>query len=394
MTDSLDALQRNRQKCQDGAPLAGDVDSLRVLMVTPRYFPYVGGVENHVYQVARRLATRGVNVTVLTTDPSGYLIAEEKVEGVQIRRVWARPSQRDYYFAPGIYREITRGPWNVVHVQSYHTLVAPLAMFAALRAGLPYIVTFHGGGHSSSLRNAMRGVQQMGLRPLLARAARLVALARFEIEYFGKQLHLPRERFALIPNGADIVTSGERHGPRDANLIASVGRLERYKGHQRMIAALPYILARRPDARLWIAGSGPYEPALRRLAKQLGVEAHVEVRAIPASEREMMAEELSRAALVTLLSEYETQPIAVLEALALGCPVLVADTSGMSELAEQGLARAIPLHSTPQEVAAAVLNQLEHAGVPSGLELPTWDGCTRDLLALYQAVVRSVLCVS
>ncbi|HRW05233.1 MAG TPA: glycosyltransferase, partial [Caldilineaceae bacterium] len=75
---------------------------LRVLMVTPRYFPYMGGVENHVYQVARRLAHAGTDVTVLTTDPSRELQAAEEVAGVKIRRVVAWPAERDYYFAPQI----------------------------------------------------------------------------------------------------------------------------------------------------------------------------------------------------------------------------------------------------------------------------------------------------
>ena len=128
--------------------------SLRMLMATPRYFPFMGGVENHVYEVARRLARQGVDITVLTTDTSGQLPADELSEGIKIRRVRAWPTQRDYYFAPDVYRLIRRGDWDIVHIQSYHTLVAPLAMLAARRARIPYVLTFHGGGHSSRLRNA------------------------------------------------------------------------------------------------------------------------------------------------------------------------------------------------------------------------------------------------
>ena len=144
-------------------------------------------------------------------------------------------------------------------------------MLAALRAGIPYVVTFHGGGHSSRLRNALRGAQQRLLRPLLARAERLVAVAEFEIGHFGERLHLPPERFALIPNGSDLPRVSPRSDADEAPagpLIASIGRLERYKGHHRLIAALPLILAAQPDARLWIAGTGPYEDALRALARQ------------------------------------------------------------------------------------------------------------------------------
>ena len=238
------------------------VDPLRILMVTPRYLPEMGGVENHVFQVAGRLAQAGVKVTVLTTDREGNLPSNELENGVRVKRVRAWPARRDYYFAPGIYKYIQECTWDLVHIQSYHTLVAPLAMLAARRAKLPYILTFHGGGHSFRLRNAARGSQLTLLRPLLAHAERLVILAHFEETYYTEKLHLPAERFALIPNGADLPRSVNKLTQKyDGTLIASVGRLERYKGHQRIIAALPAILKVKPDVQLWVAGRGPYESA-------------------------------------------------------------------------------------------------------------------------------------
>ncbi len=365
-------------------------------MVTPRYFPFMGGVENHVYEVARRLARLGVDITVLTTDPGGRLPADELSDGIRIRRVRAWPAQRDYYFAPDIYRLIRDGQWDIVHVQSYHTLVAPLAMLAAQRARIPYVMTFHGGGHSSQLRNTLRGVQWSLLRPLIARAKRLIAVAEFEIEFWGQKFGVPADRFVVIPNGADLppLTRSGREVSIGRPVIASIGRLERYKGHQRIIAALPYILEQCPDVQLWIAGTGPYESTLRDLAKELNVLDHVEIRAVPISERVRMAGEVSQAALVVLLSEYETHPIAVLEAIALGRPALVAATSGLNEIAGKGLATAIPLDSTPRQVAEAVLDQLRQPHVPPPFKLPTWDECATDLFTLYQQVVRESVCAS
>ena len=361
---------------------------MRILMVTPRYHPEMGGVENHVSQVAGRLAHAGVQITVLTTDRQGNLKSEELENGVRIQRVRAWPARRDYYFAPGIYKTIQRGKWDLVHVQSYHTLVAPLAMLAARRAKLPYLLTFHGGGHSFRLRNAARGTQLRLLRPLLAHAERLITLAHFEKAYYSEKLHLPAERFALIPNGADLPNPARKsHQINDETLIASVGRLERYKGHQRIIAALPSILKEKPDVKLWIAGRGPYESTLRSLVKKLGVEDQVRFQAIPPEDRERMAQELACASLLVSLSEFETHPIAVLEALALGCPALVADTSGLSELCQQGLARGIPLDSTPEQVAAAVLEQLRSPMIPDKVDLPSWDDCARGLLHLYTGIL-------
>ncbi len=377
-------------------PLDLEHDALRVLFVTPRYFPYTGGVETHVAQVARRMARAGVTTAVLTTDLRGTLPREEQIDGVTVRRVRAYPANSDIYLAPDLYRMVTPGEWDIVHVQSYHTLVAPLAMFAAWRAKLPYVVTFHGGGHSSRLRHALRGAQHWMLRPLLAHARRLIAVAQFEIEFWSKRLKLPVDRFVCIPNGADLpqLPGGAKPARTDGTLIASVGRLERYKGHQQVIKALPYILPQVPDAHLWIAGAGPYESDLKQLAHKLNVADRVEIRAVPANERARMAEELSQAAVVMLLSEYETHPIAVLEAAALGRPVLVADTSGLRELADRGLAKAIPLNSTPEQVAAAALDQIRAPLVPPAVTLPTWDDCTAGLISLYREVIQGVSCVS
>lgn len=358
-------------------------------MVTPRYFPYMGGVESHVYQVSRRMAALGHHVTVLTADPSDQLSKNEQVEGVDIVRVKAWPKERDYYFAPGMLQSIQQGNWDVMHVQSYHTLVPPLAMTAALRAKLPYVLTFHGGGHSSRLRHALRTAQRLSLRPLLGRAAKLIAVAHFEIPLFSRELFLPVERFALVPNGAELPQiERPTDDGSDGTLIASVGRLERYKGHQHVIAAMPHVLAKRPDMHLWIAGGGPYEAELRRLIAKLGLQDKVSIRAVPAADREQLARELSKAALFVLHSEYETHPIAVLEAVSLGCPALVADTSGLSELAKQGLATAIPLKSTDQQIAAAILDQLAHPRIPKKVKLPTWDECTAGLLEIYKEVLN------
>jgi glycosyltransferase involved in cell wall biosynthesis len=364
-------------------------------MATPRYLPLVGGTEIHTHETATRIAAEGHAVTVLTTDPGGGLPSEESCEGVHIVRASAWPEGRDYSFSPHLYHVIHSGDWDIVHCQGIHTLVPPLAMAAATRAKIPYVVTFHSGGHSSRVRNAVRGPQWEMLRPLLSRADRLIGVSRFEAEWFGKQLRLPPDRFVIIPNGAqlpDAILMTQTQ--TDETLIVSVGRLERYKGHQRVIAALPFVLAQRPDVRLRIAGSGPFEPALRRLASELGVAGHVEIRAVSGDDRYGMAELLSSAALVTLLSDYESQGIAAMEALTFKRPVLVTDTSALSELAQRGLARAIPLTSTDEQTATAILRQLTEPLIPPDMQLPSWDACASQLLDLYLSVTGSPTCVS
>jgi glycogen synthase len=322
----------------------------------------------------------------LTSDPSGRLPTTEKLEGIEIRRVKAWPAEKDYYFAPGVSQVIAEGQWDLIHSQGCHTFVPPLAMLAARQAQIPYVVTFHTGGHSSRWRNAIRGLQWTILQPLLTRAERWIGVSQYEANYFRERLHLPSERLVVIPNGSDLPELPEVPEV-EPGLIISVGRLERFKGHQRVIAALSKVRQQIPTAHLLILGSGPYEPELRQLVQDLGVADLVEIRAIPPSERQAMAATLARAALVVLLSEAESHPVAVMEALLLKRPVLVADTSGLSELAQRQLVRAIPLEASIDEAAVAIVEELRNPFIRSEATLPTWDDCADELLTLYQGVV-------
>ncbi|HEY6539922.1 MAG TPA: glycosyltransferase family 4 protein [Ktedonobacteraceae bacterium] len=372
---------------------------LRVLLVAASYFPYTGGLETHVYEVGRRLARDGVEVTILTTDLSKRLPTAEETGGVRILRVRAWPSTKDYYFAPGIYRIITHGQWDLIHCQGYHNFVPPLAMLAALRANIPYVLSFHSGGDVTRLRKMLRGLQCTLLRPLLSRARKLIAVSQFEADFFQERLRLPNDKFVVIPNGAQLTSIQEQAdskigGSDDAPLIVSVGRLERYKGHHRAIMALPKVLEQVPDARLRIVGTGPYEMHLQEMARKLGVERQVEIRSIASEDRSVMASLLTRASLITSLSEYESQGIAVMEALVLQCPALVASSTALKELADRGLARAIPLESTPEEVADAVISQLRSPLVPQDFSLPTWEACAASLLSLYQSIAGRATCAS
>jgi glycosyltransferase involved in cell wall biosynthesis len=358
---------------------------MRILMVAARCYPFMGGIETHIQEVGPRLVARGHAVEVLTTDPSGELPAEEEVGGMRVQRVPAWPKDRDFYVAPGIYAAIRRGSWDLIHFQGYNTFVAPVGLLAALRRDLPFVLTFHSGGHSSRLRNAVRSTQHALLRPLIARAAWLIGVSEFEADFFSTRMRVPRERFAVIPNGAAMPTPS-RGVTVDPHLIVSGGRLERYKGHHRAIAALPELIRRVPDARLRVVGAGPYEGELRALVRTLGLEDRVTIASIPGSDRQKMADLLASAGLFVLFSEYEAHPVAVVEALSLRRPVLVSDTSGLGELAAKGLCRAIPRDAEPSEVAAAIAEELEARREIPDLTLPDWDDCAQSLSEVYDDV--------
>ncbi|TAU52099.1 glycosyltransferase family 1 protein [Rhizobium leguminosarum] len=363
---------------------------MRILMLSARYLPFAGGTETHVSEVATRLVRKGHTVTVLTGNPDGLLPAAETRDGVQIVRLKTFPSGRDWCFAPGVFKAVAEGDWDLMHVQGYHTFLAPFGMMAAAsRKGLPFVVTFHSGGHSSRFRSSIRRFQHRMLAPLAARAAQLIGVSRFEADLFSRNMAIARDRFIVIANGARLPEKSARRpaSPHDRRLIVSLGRLERYKGHHRALAAFNVLATKFPDMRLRILGEGPYEAKLRQQVAELGLGNRVEIGAIPPTDRSAMADLLSSAALVVLLSDYEAHPVAVMEALSVKAPVLTTDTSGFRELAEEGLVRSIPLNASPDFTAHEMLAAMDAGPISIDTRLPDWDDCTDQLLMVYRRIL-------
>lgn len=358
----------------------------RLLLVTPRYAPLTGGVETHVREIASRLANRGFRVSVLTTDLDGTLPPVDVARNVELIRVRAYPKGRDYYWSPDVYRVVASRDWDIIHCQGIHTFIPVFAMIAAIRRRTPFFLTFHTGGHSSRLREAIRRWQWLLLAPLLRRAVRLIAVSEFEERLFASVPGLSKRRIVVIPNGADLPHHEDPAVVVDRNLIVSSGRLERYKGHQHAIAAMARLVDRLPDVHLRIVGSGPYRTALETTAERLGVSDRVTIASIDSTDREAVARLLGRAGVVVLLSDYEAHAIAAIEAIALGRPVVVADSTGLHDLVQAGLARGVSSADDSGEVADAIYAEIQ-SPTPRPTSIPTWDDAAARLAELYERAI-------
>ena len=360
-----------------------DERPLRVLMVCPRYLPEAGGTETHVHEVARRLSSLGsFDITVLTTDRSRRLPRQEVVEDIPVLRVPAWPRGRDYYLAPGIAAVIGQRSWDLVHCQGIHTPVPLLAMISARRAGIPYLITFHTGGHSSRLRNAMRTTQWRLAGPLLRNAASLIAVSRFEAAALERHARLGGKRVIVIRNGGALPPPRPGTAVVPGRIVSS-GRLERYKGHHRVIEALPDVVREIPEAHLLILGSGPYERDLRGLAHHLGVSGRVSIEYVAPADRQGMATALAGASVVAALSDYEAHPVAVMEALCVARPVVGYDIAGIGELVAEGWIRGVPRGAPAAAVARQLVRAMSSPSPVDQAQLPSWDSCADQLGDVY-----------
>lgn len=360
-------------------------------MVCARYLPDLGGIETHINEVARRIADRdNFEVTILATDRTRMRPRKEVLDGVQILRVPAWPREKDYYFAPQISSIVRqRDSWDVIHCQGVHTPVPLLAMRAARKACIPYVVTFHTGGHSLRHRNALRSLQWRFIGPQLRNAAALIGVSHFEADAISRQARLNGRTVSVIRNGGTLPAPPNEVRAIPGRII-TCGRLEKYKGHHRVIQALPYVIKDVPEAHVVVVGSGSYESELRALADQLGVSDKVSFRQLPPEDRAAMAETLAQASVVAALSDYEAHPVAVMEALSVGCPVVGYDTSGIGDLVSEGWVRGVRPGSTSATVAQCLIQSMSSPPLVEIAELPTWDDCAEQLMQQYIEAVGAV----
>jgi glycosyltransferase involved in cell wall biosynthesis len=138
-----------------------------------------------------------------------------------------------------------------------------------------------------------------------------------------------------------------------------------------------------PQAHLLILGSGPYEDNLYELARHLGVSDRVNIKYLPPADRQGMATTLAGSSVVAALSDYEAHPVAVMEALGVGRPVVGYDIAGIGELFTAGLVRGVPYGAPAAAVAQELVKAMSSPSPVDHAELPSWDSCADQLAHVY-----------
>jgi glycogen synthase len=325
---------------------------MRVLILSWEYPPLIeGGLARHVRKLAENLAHQGTDVHVLTRG-SEESPAEEEVRGVMVHRVREPRRPRDLsefvawiehmnsdMLAAGV--ELgDRWSFDVVHGHDW--LVAVAGDHLAKRFRCPLVVTIHAteyGRHQGWVdkhpQSHIHGVE----RWMANRAERVITCSSYMREHVADIYGLDEDRVTVIPNGidpAELVPVDDldalrgRFAAPDEKLVLLVGRLVYEKGFQLALEALPPLIERVGDVRFLVAGSGTAEHELRAQATALGLDEHGTFLGWIGDD---VLHSLYRIADLTVVpSIYEPFGLVALEAMASGCPCLVADTGGLREV--------------------------------------------------------------
>jgi glycogen(starch) synthase len=326
----------------------------RVLILSWEYPPLIeGGLARHVRKLSEALVGLGVEVHVLTRGGEESP-ASERVGGVHVHRVREPSRPRDLAeFVTWVERMNAdmlaagvdlgdRFDFDLVHGHDW--LVAAACDHLARRFGSPLVTTIHATEHGRHQgwvdkhpQSYIHGVE----RWITNRSDRVIACSAYMREQIADIFSVPERRVAVIPNGidpGDLPVGEEEELKRlrgefadpDQKLVLLIGRLVYEKGFQIALEAMPELIERVPGTRFLVAGSGTHEDELRSQAAELGLMEHGTFLGWIGDDVLHLLYRIADVCVVP--SIYEPFGLVALEAMASGCPCIVADTGGLREV--------------------------------------------------------------
>jgi glycosyltransferase involved in cell wall biosynthesis len=347
----------------------------RVVIITRCFWPLVGGAEVMAARLSTGLRARGAPTTLLTARWQSGWPAEIDHHGVHVVRL-ANPRTRGwgtwrYMQAVGHWLRQHRSTFDLVYVSMLkHDAYA--AVTAARRGRFPVVLRAEGAGLTGDChwqleancglrikRRCQKADAFIAPSPAIERELIVSGYARRRIHYIPNGVAAPeplaeasrtQARLDLAEADASLAIGD------DSPLAVYTGRLHAMKGLDFLIRAWPRVLSRVPNARLWLVGDGPQREELNSLIGDLGLWGFVYL-AGPFDD----VEEFLRAAEVFVLPSLEEgMSLALLEAMALGLPVVATAIPANEALIADGVTGRLTPPRDSERLADAIIELIEN----------------------------------
>lgn len=179
---------------------------------------------------------------------------------------------------------------------------------------------------------------------------RIICNARVLRDVMTRSFSVPQERIAVVPNGVDTDHFQPDPAPGTGPLVLYIGRLVEEKDPLNLLEGFRLASERLPEARLEIVGNGPFRRALEARIKGYSLQSRV--RLLPGSAD--VRQHMKRASLFVLASTQEASPNVIIEAMAMGLPVVATRVGGIPELVEDGRTGILVEPRDPRALSDAV----------------------------------------
>jgi glycosyltransferase involved in cell wall biosynthesis len=292
-----------------------------------------GGAEHMVLMLGEELARRGYDVIpVLPAYLDPWLVNEFKARGFD-PATFDAPSFVDPGYLAHLVRILKHRGAEVVHSHEFLTSVYGGA--AAAIAGTPHVITMHGGKYYAGKR-----YRREALRWSAKRSRAVVGVSAATANELAAHLRLSPDQVQVVHNGirprlGDPAIVRHELGVRAGEmLVVAIGNLKPVKAHTVLLDALTQLRERdgTPAWRLAIAGTGSEQQRLEALAARHGVSDRLHLLGYRADVGNILA----AADVWAMTSLSEGLPLALIEAMFAGKPVVASNVGGIPEVLRNG----------------------------------------------------------
>ena len=344
-----------------------------VAIVSPSFYPMIGGVEGYVLGIGSELVKMGVRADVYT--PARVFgrscgDAEETVQGINVHRIRV-PIELSYRVKiwPGLIDALQSRQHDLIHVYS-HDSYAAFALFAARRMNTPFVVTTYGPFETHSdygpVRSGIFRVYDALITPRIMGRSSAVFIRYPALGAWVESFGLPPENILLEPSGIPRTSLTPRHSDKlrkevgSGPIILYLGRISPQKGVQHAVDSMVDISKRYPKSRLVLMGPDytGYSSELKERAASLNVLENI-VFMPPTEDEGEQLEAISECDIFVMPSSFEGFSQAVMKAMAQGKPVVVTNVGGLPYEVDYGRCGIICAYGDPRALADSILDILK-----------------------------------
>ena len=387
---------------------------MKILMLSWEYPPKsVGGLSTHVYYLAHELYKLGHEVHLITCE-EGTAPKEENDKGVHVYRVEPFSLETDDFtkwvmqlnlamIVVGTKIIQEKGPFHIIHSHDWLTSYGSITL--KLAHDIPLVCTIHATeyGRNNGIKTEMQRYISSTEWMLCFESWKIIVCSDYMKKQVGDIFHIPTDKIKVIPNGvnsdefefiADLKEFRSNYAAEDEKIVFYIGRHVFEKGIHLLVEAANKIVDGYQKTKFIIGGRGPMTEELKDRVEKMGLSPKFEFLGYMEDEVRNKLYRVSDVAAFPSL--YEPFGIVALEAMSAGCPVVVSDTGGLSEIVQHEITGLKCFTGSPESLVENILKILRDEGLGKVIkenalkeihEKYTWNKIAANTVEVYKAVI-------
>lgn len=365
---------------------------MKIIQITPHYPPHLGGMEQRVRDLSERLAKKGNEVEVLTSD---YQCKKNKIPSRKNLKI---NYLKSFYLAHNpislsLPFKIKKQENTIFHLHLIDAYFSSVSYILFKLKKLPYVAHIRGDIQTSGKMGFLLPLyKKIFLKRILRNANKVITLNEDYKDMFIKRYNLDKSKVAVIPNATNFnVVKKTRKDLHTPARLLFVGRFSVDKNLPQLIESLAYI--KNKNFILNLVGEGEELPRMNKVIESKKLEKKVKF--LGQLNKEDLYKEYIKSDIVLLPSKVECFSSVLLEAMATATPIIASNIPGTRAIIKNNY-NGILVKPTPKKIAEAINKLIENKSLRESLarnglkeiQKYSWDKIVEQTEKVYEEVLN------